>query len=134
MISQSYQACKPRCIFHSLISHQTMTIYDYDYMNFIVSVLNWAIKVKSKETYYAVNYWIYYSNEREKPNRRCHKPAWKCFYSFYFSVKNGRWDTITVPRSVSTHINCWLLLILIWKSYKKSNGVSAEKIQRFAMA
>ena len=34
-------------------------------------------------------------NERGKPNRGCHKPALKCFYSFYFSVKNGRWDTIT---------------------------------------
>ena len=26
-----------------------MTSYDYDYMNFIVSVLNWAIKIKNQK-------------------------------------------------------------------------------------
>ena len=29
-----------------------MTSYDYDFMNFIVFVLNWAVKTKSKETGY----------------------------------------------------------------------------------
>ena len=43
-----------------------MTSYDYDYMNFIVSLLNWAMKIKSKETDYTVNYWIDYTNERGK--------------------------------------------------------------------
>ena len=58
-------------------------------------MLNRAIKVKSKEADYTINYWVGYTNERGEPNRGCHKPALKCFYSFYFSVKNGRWDTIT---------------------------------------
>ena len=57
--------------------------------------MNWAIKIKSKETDYIINYWIDYANERGKPNTGCNKPALKCIYSFYFSVKNGRWDTIT---------------------------------------
>ena len=57
-----------------------MNTYDYDCMNFIVSVLKWAIKIKSKETDYIVNYQIDYTNERVKPNRGCHKPALKCFY------------------------------------------------------
>ena len=58
----------------------------------------------------------------------------KRFYSFKFSVKNGRWDTITVPRSVFMHIIWWLDSINLSESCKKSNGVSAEKIQRFVMA
>ena len=86
-----------------------MNTYDYDCMNFIVSVLKWAIKIKSKETDYTANYWTDYTNEGGEPNRGCHKPALRCFYSFYFSVKNGRRDAITVRRSVSTHIICWLL-------------------------
>ena len=86
-----------------------MNTYDYDCMNFIVSVLKWAIKIKSKETDYTANYWTDYTNVGGEPNRGCHKPALRCFYSFYFSVKNGRWDAITVRRSVSTHIICWLL-------------------------
>ena len=53
------------------------------------------MKTKSKETDYTINYLIDYTNERGKPNRGCHKPALKWFYSFYFSVKNGRLDTIT---------------------------------------
>ena len=57
-----------------------MTIYDYDYMNFIVSVLNRAIKIKSKETDYAVNYQNNYNIERGKPYRSCHKPALKYFH------------------------------------------------------
>ena len=57
--------------------------------------MNWAIKIKSKETDYTINYWIDYTNERGKANRGCHKPALKCFYLFYFSVKNGGEDTIT---------------------------------------
>ena len=56
----------------------------------MISVLNWAIKIKSKETDYTVNYQICYTNERGKPNRCCDKPALKCFHAFYFSVKNGR--------------------------------------------
>ena len=39
IISQSCQAFKSHWIFHSLTSHQT-TIYEYEYMNLIVSVLN----------------------------------------------------------------------------------------------
>ena len=57
-----------------------MTIYDYDYMNFIVSALNRAIKIKSKETDYAVNYQNNYNIERGKANRSCHKPALKYFH------------------------------------------------------
>ena len=59
-------------------------------------MLNRAIKIKSKEADYTINYWIDYTNERGKPNRGCHKRVFKCFTSFYFSVKNVRWwDTIT---------------------------------------
>ena len=50
--------------------------------------MNSAIKMKTKETDYTINYWIDYTNERGKTNRDCHKPALKCFYSFYFSDKN----------------------------------------------
>ena len=46
-----------------------MIIYEYDYMNFIVSILKWAIKIKSKENDYTVNYQIDYTNERGKFNR-----------------------------------------------------------------
>ena len=91
------------------ISSNNDSDYDNDYVNFIVSVLNWAIEIKSKETDYTVNYQIDCPKEWGKPNGGCHKPALKCFYSFYFSVRNGRWDTITVSRSASTHIICWLL-------------------------
>ena len=31
-----------------------MTICDYDSINFIVSVMNWAIKIKSNETDYTI--------------------------------------------------------------------------------
>ena len=58
-------------------------------------MLNWAIKMKSKEADYTINYSIDYTNGREKPDRGCHKPALKCSYSFYFSVKNRRWHNIT---------------------------------------
>ena len=88
-------------------------------MNFTVSVLNWVIKIKSKETGYTINYWMNYTYERGKPNRGCHKIGLKCFYSFYFSVKNGRWDTIT-EECIFTHIICWLLLVLIWAKAVKS--------------
>ena len=43
-----------------------MTSYDYDYMNFIVSVLNWAVKIKSNETDYNVNYLIPMREENPK--------------------------------------------------------------------
>ena len=79
-----------------------MTCYDYDYMNFIVSLLNWAIKIKSKETDYIVIHWINYINERGKPNRGCHKAALKCFIWFFY--QEWRWETLTVPRSVSTEM------------------------------
>ena len=61
-----------------------MSSYDYDYASFIVFVLNWAVKIKSKESDYAVNYWIDYTNERGKPNKGCDKPALKCFYFLFF--------------------------------------------------
>ena len=44
-----------------------MTIYDYDNMNFIVSVYNCAVKIRSKETDCTVNYQMDYTNERGKP-------------------------------------------------------------------
>lgn len=40
------------------ISSNNDSDYDNDYVNFIVSVLNWAIEIKSKETDYTVNYQI----------------------------------------------------------------------------
>ena len=94
--------------------------------------MNWAIKIKSKETDYTINYWIDYTNERGKPNGGCHKPALKCFYSFYFSVKNGRWDTIT-KKCIYAYNLLNVTDINLSESCKKSNGVSAEKIQRFVM-
>ena len=63
-----------------------MTSYDYDYMNFIVSVLNWAVKIKSKETDYTVNYLI--PMREENPKEVTISLLLKCFYSFYCSVKN----------------------------------------------
>ena len=94
--------------------------------------MNWAIKIKSQETDYTINYWIDYTNERGKPNGGCHKPDLKCFYSFYYSAKNGGWDTIT-----GKYIYAYNLLnvtdINLSESCKKSNGVSADKIQRFVM-
>ena len=64
---------------------------------------------------------IDYNNERGKSNKACHKPALKCF-SFYFFVKNGWWDTITKK--------CIYAYNLLNVKGAKSNGVSAEKIQR----
>ena len=94
--------------------------------------MNWAIKIKSKETDNNINYWIDYTYERGKPNRGCHKPALKCFYSLYFSVKYGRWDTIT-----DKYIYAYNLLnvtgISLSESCKKSNGASADKIKKFVM-
>ena len=95
-------------------------------------MLNRAIKIKSKEADYTINYWVDYTNERGKPNRGCHKPALKCFYSFYFSVKNGRWDTITEKCIYAYNLHN-VTGIYLSESCKKSNGVSAEKIQIFAM-
>ena len=37
-----------------------------------------------------------------KSNSNNNKLVLKCFYSFYFSVKNGGWDTITVSNGGST--------------------------------
>ena len=54
-----------------------------------------------------------------------------CFYSFNFRVKNGRWDTL--PTSVSLHIQFDVTGINLSESCKKSNKVSAEKIERFIM-
>ena len=94
--------------------------------------MNWAIKIKPKENDCTINYLIGYTNERGKSNRGWHKPALKCFYSFYFSVKNGRWDTIT-----ENCIYAYNLLnvtgIYLSERCKKSNVVSEEKIQRFVM-
>ena len=95
-------------------------------------MLNWAIKVKSKEADYTINYWIDYTNERVKPNRGCHKPALKCFYLFYFSVKNERRDAIT-QKCIYAYTLQNLAGIYLSESCKKSNGVIAEKIQIFAM-
>ena len=95
-------------------------------------MLNWAIKAKLKETDYTINYLIYYTNERGKPNRGCHKPALKCFYSLYFSVKYERWDTIT-EKCIYEYNLLNVIGINLSESCKKSNGVSAEKIQLFVM-
>ena len=94
--------------------------------------MNWAIKTKSKETDYTINYRIDYTNEGGKPNRGCHKPALKRFYSFYFSVKNGRWDTIT-EKSIYAYNLLNITDINLSEGSKKSYGISAEKIQRFVM-
>ena len=91
--------------------------------NLIVIMLNWAVKIKSKEAHYTINQWIDYTNERRKPNRGCHKPALKCFYSFYFLSRME--GDIPLPRSVTG--------IYLSKSCKTSNSVSAGKIQIFAM-
>ena len=98
--------------------------------NLIVPMLNWAIKIKSKEAGYTINYWIDYTNDRGKPNRGCHKPALKCFYLFYFSVKNGRWDTIT-GKCIYAYNLLNVTGMYLSESCEKSNGVSEEKIQRF---
>ena len=95
-------------------------------------MLNWAIKVKSEEADYTINCWIDYTNERGKPNRSCHNPALKCFYSFYFSVKNWRSDTIT-QKSIYVYNLLNVTVICLGESCKKSNGVGAGKIQIFAM-
>ena len=94
-------------------------------------MLNRAIKIKSKEADYTINYWVDYTNERGKPNRGCPKPALKCFYLFYFSVKNGRWDTITLKCIYGYNLHN-VTGIYLSEGCEKSNGVSAEKIQIFA--
>ena len=95
-------------------------------------MLNWAVKITSKETDYTINYWVDCTNERGKSNRGCHKPSLKCLYSFYFSVKNGRWDTIT-QKCICAYNLQNATGIYLSESCRKSNGVSAEKIQIFAM-
>ena len=94
-------------------------------------MLNGAVKIKSKEADYTINYWIDYTNQRGKPNRGSHKPALEYFYS-YFSVKNGRWDTIT-QKCIYAYNLLNVSGIYPRESCKKSNCVSAEKIQIFAM-
>ena len=94
--------------------------------------MKWAIKVKSKEADNTINCLIDYTNERGKSNRGCHKPTLKCFYSFYFSVKKGRWDTIT-EKCIYAYNLLNVTDINLSESCKKSNGISAEKIQRFVM-
>ena len=80
-----------------------------------------ATKIKSKKADYTINYC---TNERGKSNSGCHRPTLKCFYSFFFlSRMKGE---IPLPRSL-------LVSIYLSESCKKSNGVSAEKIQIFAM-
>ena len=110
MISQSYQICKSHCIFHSLTSHQTMTSYDYDYVNFIVSALNSAIKINSKETDYTVNYWIDYTNVREKPIEVAISLLW-----------NASIHLIFLSRMKVSYIDCTEKCI-------DRNGVCAKKI------
>ena len=95
-------------------------------------MLNWAMKIKSKESDYTINYWVDCTNERGKSNKGCDKPALKYFFSFYFSVKNGRWDTIT-QKCICVHNLQNVTGIYLSESCRKSNGVSAEKIQIFAM-
>ena len=91
-------------------------------------MLNRAIKIKSKEADYTINYWVDCTNERGKPNRGCHKPALKCFYSFYFPVKDGMWDTIN-QKCIYAYNLLNFTGIYLSESCKKSNGASAEKIQ-----
>ena len=91
-------------------------------------MLNWAIKITSNEADHTINYWIDYTNEGGKPNRGCNKPGLKCFYSFYFSVKNGKWDTIT-QKCIYAYNLLNVTGIYQSESCKKSNGVSAENIQ-----
>ena len=98
----------------------------------IIYILNRGVKIKSKEADCTINYWVDYTNEKGKPSRGCQKPAFKCFYSFYFSVKNGRWDTITQKCIYAYNLQN-VTGIYLSESCKKSNGVSAEKIQIFAM-
>ena len=95
-------------------------------------MLNRAIKIKSKEADYAINYWVDYTNDRGKPGWGYNKPDLKCFYSFYFSVKDGRWDTITQKCIYAYNLQN-VTCIYLSESCKKSNGLSAEKIQIFAM-
>ena len=125
-MSQSYQACKSRCIFHSLTSHQTVTIYDYDNTNFIVFVLNWAMKIKLKETDYTVNYCIYYTNERGKPKRGYHKPALKCFYSFYFCQERKVRYYYCTEKYIYAH-NLLTVTVLIWAKAVKSEMVQVQR-------
>ena len=93
--------------------------------------MNWPIKIKSNETDYTINYWIDYTNEKRQANRGSLKPALECFYSFYFSVKNGGSDTIT-EKCIYAYNLMNVTCIYLSESCKKSNDVSAEKIQRFA--
>ena len=93
--------------------------------------LSYKNKVKRSWLYYKL-YIVYRTNERGKSNRSCHKPALKCFYSFYFSVKNGRWDTIT-QKCICAYNLQNATGIYLSESCRKSNGVSVEKIQIFPM-
>ena len=88
--------------------------------------VDWTVK-KSEKKLTALNYWIDYTNERGKPNRCCHKPALKCFCSFYFSVENGRWSTIT-QKCFYAYKLLNITGIYLSESCKKSNGVVTEKI------
>ena len=67
-----------------------------------------SYKNKSKETNHTVYIWIDYVNERGTPNKGCHKPVLKCFYSSQFSVKNRSWDTTTENSENYKHRICWL--------------------------
>ena len=88
-------------------------------------MLNWAIKMKSKEADYTINYSIDYTNGREKPDRGCHKPALKCSYSFYFSVKNRRWHNIT-QNCVYAYNLLNVTGIYLSESCKMSNSLIAD--------
>ena len=74
-------------------------------MDFIVSVLNWAIKIKSKETDYTVSYWI--PMREENSIEVAISLLWNVFVLFIFlsrmeSTIPVQWDTIPVTNSVST--------------------------------
>ena len=88
--------------------------------------------MKSKEADYTINYSIDYTNGRENPIEVAISLLWNAPIHFIFLSRIE--GDITLPRTVSTHIICWTLLVFIWvKAVKKSYGVIAEKIQVFAM-
>ena len=84
-------------------------------------MLNRAIKIKSKEADYTINYWVDYTNERGKPNRGCHKLALKCSIHFIFPARME--GEIPLPRNVSAHIICRRLLEYIWAKAVKTQIV-----------
>ena len=85
--------------------------------------MNWAIKIKPKETDYTINYWKIIPTREENLIEVDISLLWNASIHFIFLPRME--GNIPLARSVSTHITiiCGRLLVFIWARAAKTQLV-----------